>query len=125
MRVPPSGSRPLGNTGTTQSESVSTPAKTSFKAATTQAKQPSSAGAAGVADIIADVKALALEVKGGTVSKEEASKRFVSIVIEKRHDLSALGPKAKQVEEAIREIAGDDPSFVARLSTQLQQLAKA
>jgi hypothetical protein len=77
------------------------------------------------ADIIDDVKALAHEVKGGLITKEEASKRFVSIVIEKRHDLSALGPKAKQVEEAIREIAGDDPSFVTRLSAQLSQLARA
>jgi hypothetical protein len=125
MHIPPSGSRPIGQTESTASKSGAAVAKKEFGNLVAAAKPTASAAKATAADIIADVKALAYEVKAGTITKEEASKRFVSIVIEKRHDLSSLGPKAKQIEEALKDIVGDDPVFVSRLSVQLQQLAKA
>lgn len=123
MRIP-NGSRPIGHTESTAPKSTGQVSKKEFGQLGATAKAKASAPAP-AADIIADVKQLAHEVRDGLLTKEEASKRFVSIVIEKRHDLSSLGPKAKQVEEAIKDIAGDDPVFVSKLSLQLQQLAKA
>jgi len=125
MRVPPNGSRPIHRTESTAPGSGAAVSKKQFEAPVSQGKTAQSVQSTRAADILADVQALALEVKSGSLSKEEATKRFASIVIEKRHDLKELGPKAEQVKEAIQNIVGDDPSFVARLNTQLQQLAKA
>jgi hypothetical protein len=122
MRVPPSGSRPVQHTNSTLLDKSSAVTR-SFESQLSSAKPVSAAKPASAADIIGDVKLLAAEVKAGAITKEEASKRFVSIVIEKRHDLSSLGQKGKQIEDAVKEIAGDDPHFISRLQAQLQKLS--
>jgi hypothetical protein len=125
MRVPPSGPNPLHHTESTAPSSGATVSKKQFDQKINAPKPPANAAPVGAADIIGEVKSLATDVKSGAISKEEASRRFVSIVIEKRHDLSVLGPKGKQIEDAVKEIAGDDPHFVSRLDAQLQKLSKA
>lgn len=125
MRVPPSAPRPINHTQSAAQTTDVAVSKKQFQPQISAPKPSTSMKAMGAADIIADVKSLALEVKSGAITKEEASKRFVSLVIEKRHDLSSMGQKGKVIEEAVKEVAGDDPHFVASLSTQLQKLANS
>lgn len=121
MRVPPSGFKPLQPNESSPLKSEKSLPKAAFDSHIAQVKTVAPAQAA--ADLIDDVKALAAAFKSGAVSKEEVSARFVSLVIEKRHDLSALGPKQKLIEDSVKEIAGDDPHFVSKLQSQLQKLA--
>lgn len=125
MRVPPRSTNPV-NHSESISRGASTPVqKKQFENPISSNQPVQSAKAAPAADIMADVKLIADQVKSGTMSKEEATRQFAAVVMEKRHDLSDLGKSAEQVKEAIKNIVGDDPRFVSKLNAQLQQLAKA
>ena len=68
--------------------------------------------------------ALAAEIEAGTATKEEASRRFVSLVVEERFG-KQTGKGAKSMEEAVGDMVEADPQFVARLQSQLKRLSKS
>jgi hypothetical protein len=67
---------------------------------------------------------LAAELEAGTATKEEASRRFVSLVVEERFG-TQTGKGAKTMEEAVGDMVEADPQFVSRLQSQLKRLAKS
>lgn len=68
--------------------------------------------------------ALAADIEAGTATKEEASRRFVGLVIEERFG-AQKGKGAKNMEDVVGEMVENDPQFVARLQSQLKRLAKS
>lgn len=68
--------------------------------------------------------ALAAEIEAGTATKEEASRRFVSLVVEERFG-KQTGKGAKSMEDAVGDMVEADPQFVARLQSQLKRLSKS
>jgi hypothetical protein len=67
---------------------------------------------------------LAAEIEAGTATKEEASRRFVSLVVEERFG-AQTGQGKKSLEDAVGDMVEADPQFVARLQSQLKRLSKA
>ena len=68
--------------------------------------------------------ALAADLEAGKATKEEASRRFVGLVIEERFG-EQKGKGAKTMEDVVGELVENDPQFVARLQSQLKRLSKA
>ncbi len=66
---------------------------------------------------------LAAELESGKATKEEASRRFVSLVVEERFG-KQTGKGVKAMEEVVGDMVEGDPQFVARLQSQLKRLAK-
>lgn len=66
---------------------------------------------------------LAAEIEAGTATKEEASRRFVSLVVEERFG-KQTGKGSKSMEDAVGDMVEADPQFVARLQSQLKRLSK-
>jgi hypothetical protein len=67
--------------------------------------------------------ALAAELESGRTSKEEASRRFVGLVIEERFG-KQQGKGAQTMQDVVGQLVEDDPQFVARLQSQLKRLAR-
>jgi hypothetical protein len=78
----------------------------------------------GKSKMMAALAELAAEVEAGTATKEEASRRFVSLVVEERFG-KQTGKGARNMEEAVGDMVEADPQFVARLQSQLKRLAKS
>ena len=74
--------------------------------------------------LLEELAGLAEEVESGATSKEEASRKFVGMVIKDRYG-EDQGKGAKNMEENIADLVEDDPNFVSRLHTQLKKLAKS
>ena len=68
--------------------------------------------------------ALAADLEAGTATKEEASRRFVGLVVEERFG-QQNGKGAKTMEDVVGEMVENDPQFVSRLQSQLKRLSKA
>lgn len=68
--------------------------------------------------------ALAADLEAGKATKEEASRRFVGLVIEERFG-QQKGKGAKTMEEVVGEMVENDPQFVTRLQSQLKRLSKS
>jgi len=73
--------------------------------------------------MMAALAELAADIEAGTATKEEASRRFVGLVIEERFG-QQKGKGAKTMEDVVGEMVEADPQFVARLQSQLKRLAK-
>ncbi|MCP4499396.1 MAG: hypothetical protein GY822_05450 [Deltaproteobacteria bacterium] len=73
--------------------------------------------------MLEELKTLADELEVGTSSKEEASRRFVGLVIRERYG-SEKGKGGKNMEESIADLVEQDPNFVSKLHTQLKKIAK-
>ena len=71
-----------------------------------------------------ELAGLAEEVESGETSKEEASRKFVGMVIKDRYG-EDQGKGAKNMEDNIADLVEDDPNFVSRLHTQLKKIAKS
>ncbi len=67
---------------------------------------------------------LAADLEAGKATKEEASRRFVGLVIEERFG-EQKGKGAKTMEDVVGEMVENDPQFVARLQSQLKRLSKS
>ncbi len=65
---------------------------------------------------------LAAELQSGKATKEEASRRFVGLVIKEKFG-KQKGKGAEKVEEAVSEMVEADPQFVSRLQGQLKRIA--
>jgi polyhydroxyalkanoate synthesis regulator phasin len=74
--------------------------------------------------LLEELQSLAEEVERGAASKEDASRKFVGLVIKDRYG-EQKGKGAKNLEESIADMVEDDPTFVTRLSAQLKKLAKS
>ncbi len=78
----------------------------------------------GKSKMMAALAELAADIEAGKATKEEASRRFVGLVIEERFG-QQKGKGAKNMEEVVGEMVENDPQFVARLQSQLKRLAKS
>lgn len=65
---------------------------------------------------------LAAELQSGKATKEEASRRFVGLVIKQKFG-KQQGKGADKMEEAVSEMVEADPQFVSRLQGQLKRIA--
>lgn len=74
--------------------------------------------------LLEELQELAREVEDGKASKEEASRKFVGLVIRERYG-EQKGKGAKNMEDAIADMVEDDPNFVSKLQSQLKKLAKS
>ncbi len=78
----------------------------------------------GKSRMMAALAELAADIEAGKATKEEASRRFVGLVIEERFGVQK-GKGAKTMEDVVGEMVENDPQFVARLQSQLKRLAKS
>lgn len=74
--------------------------------------------------LLEELQELAKELEDGKASKEEASRKFVGLVIKERYG-EQKGKGSKNMEEAIADMVEDDPNFVSKLQSQLKKLAKS
>jgi len=69
-----------------------------------------------------ELAALAAELQSGKATKEEASRRFVGLVIKQKFG-KQKGKGAEKMEEAVSDLVEADPQFVSRLQSQLKRIA--
>lgn len=74
--------------------------------------------------MMAELAELAAALEAGKATKEEASRRFVGLVIRQRFGKQKQGKGQDQMEEAVTEMVEEDPQFVSRLQSQLKRIAK-
>jgi len=72
--------------------------------------------------LMAEVAQIAAELQSGKATKEEASRRFVGLVIKQRFGRQK-GKGSAKMEEAVNELVEADPQFVSRLQSQLKRIA--
>ena len=72
--------------------------------------------------LMAEVAQLAAELQAGKATKEEASRRFVGLVIRQRFG-KQKGKGSAKMEEVVNELVEADPQFVSRLQSQLKRIA--
>ena len=68
---------------------------------------------------------LAQEVEAGKSTKEEASRKFVGMVVKDRFGGKDQGKGAQSMEDSIADMVENDPNFVNRLHAQLKKLSKS
>ena len=73
--------------------------------------------------MMAELAQLAAELEAGKATKEEASRRFVGLVIRRKFG-KQQGGGAEKMEEAVGDMIEDDPHFVSRLQSQLKRIAR-
>lgn len=74
--------------------------------------------------LMQELAELARELEDGKATKEEASRRFVGLVIRERYG-EDKGKGRKNMEEAIADLVEDDENFVSKLQAQLRRIAKS
>jgi hypothetical protein len=72
--------------------------------------------------LMKEIASLAAEVQSGKATKEEASRRFVGLVIKQRFG-KGKGKGEQKMEEAVSDLVEADPQFVSRLQSQLKRIA--
>lgn len=101
----------------------------------TPAAQAQQAKAAQQSKLTGKVKDIAKKLADGNLNQKEATREFVSLVIEERFPQFKKKKKKKddeddeaapeeRLEEAVTELIDRDPSLARRLSTQFKKLAK-
>jgi hypothetical protein len=68
-----------------------------------------------------ELEHLAAELEHGKTTKEEASRRFVGLVIREKFGRQK-GKGAQQMEDSVGDLVEADPAFVAKLHSQLKKL---
>src|SRR5688572_5190692 len=74
--------------------------------------------------LVAELAELAAALEAGKATKEEASRRFVNLVIKRKFGGNKRGKGQDKLEEAIGDIVEDNPEFVSKLQSQLKRIAK-
>lgn len=69
-----------------------------------------------------ELAALAAELQSGKATKEEASRRFVGLVVRQKFG-KQKGKGADKMEEAVSDMVEADPQFVSKLQSQLKRIA--
>lgn len=77
-----------------------------------------------VAQLMEGLQGLANDVKLGKVSKEEASRHFVSMVVQQQTHLKSHVKDLKKMESAVADAIEQDPFFVSKLETQLKKIGQ-
>lgn len=72
--------------------------------------------------MMAELETLAQELERGKTTKEEASRRFVGLVIREKFGRQK-GKGAQQMEESVSDLVEADPAFVSKLHSQLKKLS--
>jgi hypothetical protein len=72
--------------------------------------------------MMTELAQLAAELRAGKATKEEASRRFVGLVIKQKFG-KQKGKGAQKMEEAVSDMVETDPQFVSRLQGQLKRIA--
>ncbi len=136
--VPPQTQATTGAQQTQQTQ------KTDFASKVAQAQQPTEAQRAQVAktqqsELTGKVRDLAKRLQNGKLTQKEATKEFVSLVIEERFPQFKGKKKKKKdgdkddgepesaeerLEEAVTELIDRDPAMAKKLSSQFKKLAK-
>ena len=62
------------------------------------------------------------QLQSGKATKEEASRRFVGLVIKQKFG-KQKGKGSEKMEEAVSDMVEADPQFVSRLQGQLKRIA--
>lgn len=75
-----------------------------------------------IADLMEGLTLLANDVKQGKLSKEDLSRQFVGLVIEKRINLSQFSKDVKTIENAVAEVLEKDPQFASLLESNIKKL---
>jgi hypothetical protein len=73
--------------------------------------------------MMAELAELAAELESGKATKEEASRRFVKLVLKKKFG-QQKGKGADKMEETVSDLVEADPQFVSKLQSQLKRIAK-
>jgi hypothetical protein len=71
--------------------------------------------------MMAALAELAADIEAGTTTKEEASRRFVGLVIEERFG-KQNGKGAETMQDAVGDMVESDPQFVSKLHSQLKRI---
>lgn len=74
--------------------------------------------------LLDELTGLAKDVKDGKATKEEATRKFVSLVVREKMK-GAKGQGLKAMEESISEMCEADPVFVSRLQNELTKLSRS
>lgn len=72
--------------------------------------------------MMTELAQLAAELRSGRATKEEASRRFVGLVIKQKFG-KQKGKGAQKMEQAVSDLVEADPQFVSRLQGQLKRIA--
>jgi hypothetical protein len=133
MRIGGGGGRPprMGGAGSAQGAGKAQGAAATQKAdkagfagmvdrAPTSTDEPSKMKSA----IMQELAELAAELEAGKATKEEASRRFVGMVIKRRFGGKKGGKGEEKMEEVIGDMVESDPQFIQRLQSQLKRIAK-
>jgi len=137
---------PQGPTGPAATQGAQQTQKADFAAKVAQAQQPTEAQRAQVAktqqsELTGKVRDLAKRLQNGKLTQKEATKEFVSLVIEERFPQFKGKKKKKKkdgdekddgepesaeerLEEAVTELIDRDPAMAKKLSSQFKKLAK-
>jgi hypothetical protein len=116
--------------GPTQTQQAQKASATSSKAGAKFAGMVDRAGSStdqpsqGKSRMMEALAELAADIEAGKATREEASRRFVGLVVEERFG-KQTGKGAKAMEDVVGEMVESDPQFVARLQSQLKRLAKS
>ncbi len=73
--------------------------------------------------LLQELEGLAEELEDGRATKEEASRKFVGLVIKDRYG-EQKSKGGEKMEESIGDLVESDPNFVSKLQSQLKRLAK-
>jgi hypothetical protein len=117
---PQKSTGPQGTAKTTTSAAKGARFAGMVKATGDATEQPSQ----GKDAMMAALQALAADVESGKTTQEEASRRFVGLVLETRFALKR-GKGTEKMEESISELVDADPQFVSKLQSQLKRIAKS
>ena len=74
--------------------------------------------------LMEELQLIAAEVAEGEATNEEASRKFVGLVIKERFG-EQKGKGGKLMQESVADLVEEDEQFVSRLSTQLKKIAKS
>jgi len=75
--------------------------------------------------LLEELGGLAKDVKDGKASKEEATRKFVHLVVKEKMKDSTNGEGARAMEDSIGEMCESDPQFVSRLHNELMKMARS
>lgn len=74
--------------------------------------------------LLDELSGLANELKDGKATKEEATRKFVHLVIKEKM-MGAGSKNQKAMEESVADMCESDPTFVTKLHNELLKLAKS
>jgi hypothetical protein len=75
--------------------------------------------------LLEELTGLAKDVKDGKATKEEATRKFVHLVIREKLHGNVNGAGQKALEDSVSDMCENDPNFVGRLHNELLKMARS